>query len=225
VIFEALLALGITFIVLALTLAYLFFKVYSTKRSPTLLGLPFGFLFLSVSYIFLEVHHFFPYIFGFSSSLMWLRIVTQTWGFTLIAASYYVSSRSQMGTKQKFVSISLWSLVGVVCVFGLLLIINPAGLLQTVYSINEIFSVVNLGLLVYVVAFLVRKLELSNGGVSGLISAPLAFAFLGVGEVSFLIWNIDGSMTALVVSQIARVLGLLLFIRIYYLARKGLSTD
>ncbi len=129
-----------------------------------------------------------------------------------------------MGTKQKFASISLWSLVGIICVFGLLLIINPTGL-QTVYSINEIFSIVDLGLLIYVVAFLVRKLELSNGGVSGLISAPLAFAFLGLGEVSFLIWSIDSSMTALVLSQIARVLGLLLFIRIYYLARKGLSTD
>jgi hypothetical protein len=224
VIFEALWALGIAYIVLALALAFLFFRVYTTKRSTILLGLPVGFLFLAVSYIFLEVHHFFPSIGGFSSSLMWTRIVAQTWGFTLIAASYFLSSRSQMGIKQKFLSISLWSLVAVICVFGLLLIINPAGL-QTVYTINELFSIANLGLLIYVVAFLVRKLEIANSGESGLISAPLAFAFLGIGELSFIMWNIDASLVALIVSQITRVIGLLLFIRIYYLARKGLPTD
>jgi hypothetical protein len=221
---EGLMAIGIMYIILALALSYLFFKIYSLKRSAILLGLPFGFLVLAVSYIFLEVHHFFPYVLGFSGSLMWSRVVTQTWGFTLIAASYFLSSRSQMGSKQKFLAVTLWSLIAVICVFGLLLILNPAGL-QTVYTVNELFSVVNLGLLIYIVAFLVRKIELANSGISGLISAPLAFAFLGVGEALFIIWNFDASVTALVVSQISRVIGLLLFIRIYYMTRKEMPTD
>ena len=64
-IFETLAAIGIVYIVLALALVFLFFRVYTLKRSASLLGLPFGFLFLAVSYIFLEVHHFFPYVGAF----------------------------------------------------------------------------------------------------------------------------------------------------------------
>ncbi len=219
--FQVIVGIGVVSIVLALALVYLFFKVYRLEQSTFLLGLPFGFLFLAVSYIFLGVHLAYTSVDTFSSSLMWLRVVTQTWGYALIAASYFLSTRSQKGTGRNLFAISVLSFVSIFFAFGLLLIFNPAGL-SVVYSANELFTVTNLCLIGYIIFFLVRKLELANGGVSGLTSAPLAFAFLWIGEFSYLLWEFDRGMAALVGSQIARVIALVLFIRIYYLTSKGL---
>lgn len=215
--------LGATSIVLVLPLVYLFFKIYRLQRNVILLGLPLGFFFIAMSYIFLGLHLLnSPVIINtFSSSIMWLRVVTQTWGFTLIASSYFLAGRSQNGPKHRFLAIVAWSIIAVVCAFGLLMIINPAGI-STVYNINGMFTSANIALLTYIIFFIIRKLELSNGSISGLISAPVAFAFLWLGQFSFLIWKLDGNSgdAAIVGSQIAPIIGLLLFIRIYYMTSK-----
>ncbi len=218
---EAQIVLGIISIIIALPLVYLFFKVYRTQRSIFLLGLPFGFLLLSFSYLFLGIHLAYPNIQVFSVSLMWLRVITQTSGFGLIAFSYFFSNKTQKSTKYSLLTISLALIAAISLLFGSLVIINPPGL-SSIYSFNQIFTFVNLGLLSYIILFLIRKLELSsgNGNISGLISAPLAFAALWLGQFSFLIWDIDGSEAALFGSQIARIASLVMFIRIYYLASK-----
>ena len=64
-------------VALALILVYLFFKIYQTKCSKVLLGMPFGFLFLLISYLFLGLHMInltFYNISSFSSILMWVRV-------------------------------------------------------------------------------------------------------------------------------------------------------
>jgi len=100
------------------------------------------------------------------------------------------------------------------------MLLNPPGS-PAVYSANVIFTVANLFLISYVLYFISRKLELSSGSVSGLVSAPLAFGLLWLGQFSFLLWDIDGGGEAsLISSQVARVISLALFIRIYYLAGK-----
>jgi hypothetical protein len=215
--------LGATSIVLVLPLVYLFFNIYRLQRNVILLGLPLGFFFLAMSYIFLGLHLLnSPVIINtFSSSLMWLRVVTQTWGYTLIASSYFLAGRSQNAPKHRFLAIALWSIIAVICAFGLLMIINPTGI-STVYNVNTIFASANIALLTYIIFFIIRKLEVANGSISGLISAPVAFAFLWLGQFSFLIWKLDGNSgdAAIVGSQIAPLIGLALFIRIYYLTSK-----
>jgi hypothetical protein len=214
---------GLVSIVLVLPLVYLFFSVYRFQRSVILLGLPLGFFFLAISYVFLGIHliNDMANITTLSSSLMWVRISTQTWGFTLIASSYFLSGRSQNAPKHRYLSIILWSIVIVICAFGLLMVINPAGI-YSVYNVNGMFTAANIALLTYIIFFIIRKLELSNGRITGLISAPVAFAFLWLGQFSFLIWKLDGNSgdAALVGSQIAPLIGLALFIRIYYLTSK-----
>ena len=215
--------LGATSILLVLPLVYLFFKIYRLQRNVILLGMPLGFFFIAMSYIFLGLHLLNSQVIinTFSSSLMWLRVVTQTWGFTLIASSYFLAGRSKNGPKHRFLSIASWSIIAVVCAFGLLMIINPPGI-SSVYTVNVMFSAANIALLTYIIFFIIRKLELSNGSISGLISAPVAFAFLWLGQFSFLIWKLDGNSgdAAIVGSQIAPIIGLLLFIRIYYMTSK-----
>ena len=218
---ELIQVLGVVSILLVLPLVYLFFNVYRFQRSVILLGLPLGFFFIAMSYIFLGIHLLDTAVSTFSSSLMWLRVVTQTWGFTLIASSYFLSNRSQNGPKHRFLSIAFWSIVIVICAFGLLMVINPTGI-SSVYNVNGVFTAANIGLLTYIIFFIIRRLELSKGGIAGLISAPVAFAFLWLGQFSFLIWKLDGNSgnAALVGSQIAPLIGLVLFIRIYYLTSK-----
>lgn len=212
--------LGAISVVLAIILCILFLKVYRTQRSLYLLAVPTGFLFLAISYFFLFLHLMYPFVMNLSPSLMWLRVVTQTWGFTLIAFSYFLSNRMKKTTKHTILGITGWSIAAVLCIFGFLMIVNPAGS-PAVYSANIIFTVANLFLLSYILVFITRKLELTSGKVSGLVSAPLAFAILWLGQFCFLLWDIDGGGEAsLIASQVARVISLVLFIRIYYLVNK-----
>jgi hypothetical protein len=103
--YNTLMVIGIVTIPVVIALSYLFFKVYRYQRSITLLGIPVGFLFLTISYVFLGAHLVYPAMDPISSSLMWLRVATQTWGFTLIAASYFMANRTQKITKHRQITI------------------------------------------------------------------------------------------------------------------------
>jgi hypothetical protein len=213
---------------LALTLVYLFSKTYKTKRSLFLLGLPLGFFFLASSYLFLGAHLIdltFQNVNSISSSLMWVRVVTQTIGFVLIASSYLFAGRYQHTTKQSYLVILSGSAALILIAFGLLFVINPSGL-ASVYSDNQLFAIANLALLSYIILFLFRKLQLTNRGASALVSGPMAFTFLWLGQFSFLVWVLaDGGDIALIGSQVARVISFVIFLRIYYTASKEQSTN
>lgn len=210
--------LGAVSIALTLILVSLFFKVYRTQRSIYLLGLPFGFLFLSLSYLFLGVHLVFPYEQTLSGSLMWLRVITQTGGFLLIALSYYLSNKNQKRSRYSFSTISLLLVILVISLFCILFAVNPPGITY-VYTINDYLTIVNLGLLSYIIVFLAIKYRLSNH-VKGLLSAPMAFAALWLGQLAFLLWEVGRSELPLIGSQVARVIALVIFIQIYYFATK-----
>jgi hypothetical protein len=218
--------LGAVSIALALILVILFFKVYKTQRSIFLLGLPFGFLFLSLSYLFLGAHLVLPYEQTLSGSLMWLRVITQTGGFLLIALSYYLSNRSQNQKKSRysFATISLFLVISVTILFCLLVIINPSGL-TSVYILNDYFTVANLCLLGYIIIFLTLKFMHSNRART-LVSAPIAFTLLWIGQLMFLVWDVGSSEIPLLSSQIVRIAALAIFIEIYYLAiREAPASD
>ena len=227
-----LLLLSVEFIciALALTLVYLFFKVYKAKRSVILLGLPLGFLFLTISYSFLAVHMIiltFQSVNPISSSLMWMRVIAQSVGFVMITFSYIFASRYQETTKRSYLYILLGMTILIASAFVvlLLLVISPSEL-ASVYSYNDIFAVFNLSLLSFIVLFLTRKLQLAKNKVADLISAPVAFFFLWIGQFSFLIWSFaGGGDLALLMTQLARVIGFVIFVQIYYMASKELAIN
>jgi hypothetical protein len=219
VLHELQLALGIISILLVVILVYLFFKVYKTQRQIILLGLPFGFLLLAISYFFLGVHLFYPFSGTLSFALMWLRVVTQTGGFLLIVISYLLAGRIKRETKLTIPTISLILVLAVTIAFGLLDISNNPGL-SIIYELNELFAVANLALLSYIIIYLIRNIQLSRANSTGLIGAPIAFAAFWLGQLSYLIWEFTLSDVALVGSQVTRVISLAIFIYIYYLASK-----
>ena len=165
---------GLITIPVSIVLVCLFFIVYRYQRSLSLLGLPLGFLFLSISFTFLGFHLVYPYAGTLSTSLMWLRVATQTWGFTLIAISYFFANRTKMKLKYGFLSLSLLSIAVVGALFASLLVIRPAWL-PSVYADNSHFALINLGILTFIIALLLRRVKLAPGKTSDLLAAPIAF--------------------------------------------------
>jgi hypothetical protein len=221
---DVLTVFGLATIPVAIALVCLFFLVYRYQRSVSLLGLPVGFLFLTISYTFLGVHLVYPYSGSLSTSLMWLRVATQTWGFTLIAISYFFKNRTQMKAKYGLLSLSLLSIAIVGCIFASLLVINPVGL-SSVYADNSLFAVVNLGILTFILVLLLRKIRLAPGKVSGLLVAPVAFGILWLGQLMFILWDTyNGGYVCLLGTEVTRLISLVIFIFIYYSASKEVST-
>jgi hypothetical protein len=197
----------------------LFFKLFWTQRQIFLLGLPFGFLLLTLSYGFLLIHFIYPNAGGLSYSLMWLRVITQTGGFTLIAISYILAGRNQQRTILNLPTIALVLILPVIIAFGFLDLINPPGL-SIIYSINGLFAVANLALLTYVIVFLLKNYIGTLHKNTGLLVVLVAFAAFWSGQLSYLLWDYTRSNAALVGSQVARVISLVLLVQMYYFASK-----
>jgi hypothetical protein len=212
--------MGLISTILSLFLVYLFFKVYRLQRLIHLLGLPLGFLFLALSQIFLETHLFYESVDSWSSSLMWLRVITQTGGFFLIAFSYYFGGRLQKTAKYDLQTLALTAIISVICIFGLLVTIHPLGL-TSIYQVNDYFTLVNLGLLSYMLIRLTIQLISANNKNYSVISSIIAFAVLWIGQFCFLVWDLFEGEAVLLLSQVLRIVGLALFIRIFYLANSG----
>jgi len=203
--------------------------MYKTRHLPFLLGLPFGFSFLLASYFFLGLHMInltYYHISAFSSILMWVRVLTQSIGFTLIAISYLIAGRYQ-GTSRRSYSIILLGTTSLVfSVFGFLTLFLSPLKLASVYSSNSLFTVVNLALLSFIILFLFRKMYLARVKSKNLLSAPLAFVFLLLGQFIFLVWSTVSNDTIILIgSQVARIVGFVLFVQIYYASRKESLTD
>jgi hypothetical protein len=201
---------------LAFALVYFFFKAYRLTRFVYLLGPPIGFSFLASSYFFLGMSLLYENDVAVSESFLWLRLVTQSFGFAFIAFSYYFSSKTERTTKHFLGLIAFASAISILLVFVALTVAPPFLEIPCINVLDEYFRMVNLIFLGYVICHLVKHFELSQGTISGLVWAPLAFSLLWLGQYSLLIWGIDGGQTAFVLAHVARLASLTLFIYVYH---------
>lgn len=205
---------------LAFVVAYLFFRGYRYRRSTYLLGPLVGFSFLAFSYIFLGWSLVFGNIATISESFLWLRLITQTYGFAFIAFAYYFSRKSEEQQRSSLGMILLISAISIFLLVGILIAAPPFPELPSTNVADEWFTAVNLVFLGYVIFALVRLLETLRKTVSSWAWAPLAFCLLWLAQYSWLIWGVDGSQTALVFAHGARLASLAFFIFIYGLSRR-----
>jgi hypothetical protein len=216
VITEALIASEFISVGLALVLVYLFFKAYRFTRSTSLLGLLVGFSFLASSYIFLGMFLFYGNNVAISESFLWLRLITQGYGYAFVAFAYYFSGKSEKTTKYFLGLISLFSAISVILFFVVLIVAPPFLELPSIGVADECLRVTNLIFLGYIICNLIKHFESSRKAISGLIWTLLAFSLLWLVQYSLLIWGIDGSQTAFIFAHIARLASLTLFIYIYH---------
>lgn len=204
---------------------YIFFKLYKTKQSTFLLGIPFGFILLLVSYLILSIHMInltFNGISAFSSILMWVRVMCQSTGFSLIALSYFVASRYQGTTKRSNLAILLGTTLLITGIFVFLFIFMGQLEWASIYSSPiRIFTIVNIALLSYISLFLFRKIKFTGSPLKNSLSSLLAFFSLLIGQCTFLVYSVaDLDTVFLIGSQVARIVGFVFLIQIYYSARK-----
>jgi len=200
---------------LALVLVYFLFKAYGFTRSTSLLGLPIGFSYLASSYVFLALYILFEENAVFSSSLLWLRLITQSFGFAFIAFSYYFSAKTDRPVRQLLMVISAASVLSILVFFVALLVTPPFLVLPSAHVAGNYSRVLNLVFLGYVVYYLVARLRSRDRDFSDLVSAPISFSVLWLAQYSMFIWGIDGSGTAFILAHVARLASLILFIVVY----------
>jgi hypothetical protein len=192
--------------------------------------MPFGFFLLFISYLLLSMHMIsltLNEIDDFSGILMWTRVISQTAGFTLIALSYFVASRYQGTTKRSYLAILLGTTLLItsilVCFFAIL---GDLEFVSIYSSPIRIFTVINLILLSYITLFLLRKIKSTGGSLKKTLSGLLAFSSLLIGQFTFLSWSlVDLDSIFLIGSQVARFVGFVCLIQIYYSAKMEVSAS
>lgn len=226
--------LELTCIVLSVSLVALFSKIYKTKNSLFLLLLPLGFFFLFTSFSFLFTHHVLYvisenigsfYNLSISSPLMWLRSISQSAGFILLALSYFFAGRYQNETKHGYLVIFSGSTALMLLVLGLLSTINPLGL-QSIYQNTSLFSIANTGLLSFIIVFLLRKILLQRDKAKALSISVLAFSFLWLNQLIYIYYSlVERSSIFLISSQIARTVSFVILLVLFYKVAKEVSAD
>jgi thiol:disulfide interchange protein len=202
-------------VVLASILVYFFIKAHRLVGAIYLFGLPIGFSFLASSYFFLGMSLLYENDATISNSFLWLRLITQSFGFAFIAFSYYFSSKTERTTKYFLGLITFSSAISILLVFVALVAAPPFLEIPSVNVLDEYFRITNLVFLGYVIYHLVKHVKPSNETISGLVWSPTAFSLMWLAQYSLLIWGIDGSQAAFILAHVARLGSLTLFILIY----------
>ncbi len=124
----------------------------------------------------------------YSSILMWIRVITQFLGFTLLSFSYFIVGKYQGANRNNYLITILGTLLLFLIAFGVFLLVSPLELLS-VYSFSSIFTIFNLFLLSYITIFLSRKIKHTKKLFEKAPPALFAFFSLWIGQLAFLIYS------------------------------------
>jgi hypothetical protein len=198
---------------LSFILARFMIKPYQYTRENRYIGLPLGFAFLGISYLFMG--------FALSSSninlvedMKWLQLFTQAYAFAFLATTYYFSKQT-LEQKTRLWSHFIFSalIVGLVISY-LIVFVPPLFALPSYKAVDEYFKVVNIIFASYIALWTLRSHALKPEPKT--IWAPLGYILLAFGQYSFLIWSLDSSFSAFVGAHIIRLAGLLVFLFVSY---------
>jgi len=208
----ALILMEVISAILCFVLLRFMIKPYRTTGEGRYLGLPLGFGFLGVSYIFMGFALYFE-SFLFVDDLKWLQLFTQTYAFAFLAATYYFSKKPAKNTRVWW-DITYAGLVFAAVVSYLLVFEPPMFGLPSYKTVDEYFRIFNIVCLAYISIHTLRS-HVSQPDPKT-IWIPLSYLLLGFSQYSFLIWSIDSSFAAFVGAHILRIAGLLVFVFVVY---------
>jgi len=201
----------------ALTFALVRFmiKPYQYTGEGRYAGLPLGFAFLGVSYIFMAT--------ALSSSdpslveeMKWLQIFTQAHAFAFLAVTYYFSKRPLKQNTR-----ILWQILFSILIVGLIssyliVFVHPPFMLPSYKTVDEYFRGFNIIFASYISVYTLRSHASKPDPKT--ILAPLGYVLLAFSQYSSLIWSLDTSLSALVGAYIIRLTSLLVFLFVSYKA-------
>jgi len=213
----ALILMEVVSAILCFVLLRFMMKPYRATGEGRYLGLPLGFGFLGVSYIFMGLSLYFE-SFLFVEEIKWLQLFTQAYAFVFLAATYYFSKKPAKNTRLWW-DIAYAGLVFAVVVSYLVVFEPPMLGLPSYKTVDEYFRLFNIVCLAYVSIHTLRS-HVSQPDPKT-IWIPISYLLLGFSQYSFLIWSLDSSFAAYVGAHILRIAGLLVFVFVVYQAFFG----
>jgi len=195
-------------------------KPYRTTGEGRYLGLPLGFAFLGVSYIFMGFALYFESSL-FVDDIKWFQLFTQAYAFAFLAATYYFSKKPPERTRLWW-DISYAGLVFAAVVSYLVVFEPPMFGLPSYKTVDEYFRLFNIVCLAYISIHTLRS-HVSQPDPKT-IWIPISYLLLGFGQYSSLIWSLDSSFSAYVGAHLLRLSGLLVFLFVVYQAFYGKRT-
>lgn len=201
--------------VMAAVLVRFMIKPYRMTGESRYLGLPLGFAFLGISYIFMGVSLFVedPLV---VDRVKWLQLFMGAYGFVFLAVTYYFSARTpQRGSRIFMHAIVSLAFLVLVLLF-IILFLPPVFAVPGYREADEYFRLFSMILAVYVTLTALRSHALKPEPKT--ILAPLGYALLGFSQYSFLIWSLDSSFSAFAGAHVIRIASLLVFLFVSYKA-------
>lgn len=198
---------------LCFVLARFMLRAYLFSGENRYIGLPFGFAFLGVSYLFMAI--------GFSSNLShfpeemkWVGLFFEAYAFAFLALTYYFSGKPyERNARLRWQSI-FSALIVAMAISFVIVFAPPVLTLPTYQDADRYISFLEIVLASYIVVYTLRNHASKPDPKT--IWAPIGYALLAFAEYSSLIWSLDSSFSALVGAYLIRITGLLVFLYISY---------
>lgn len=183
--------------------AYLMLVSFRTLHREYLLGFPFGFSFLGLSFASFGISQ----LIGFPENLAnWLALLLGTYGYISISLSYAL--KKQLGTSSSESRLTNWVFFALIVLATLVVLglLFSTPILLSYQVADGAFRILNVGLLAYIIYSLNQALrnrtELNN--------VILGFTFLTIQQCMRLVWALDRNFVgALLFAQLVAFVGLL----------------
>jgi hypothetical protein len=198
---------------LCFVLARFMLRTYLFTRENRYAGLPFGFGFLGVSYLFMAIAYS-SNLSHFPEEMKWVGLFSEAYAFAFLALTYYFSGKpyersARLWWQTIFSALMVAMVISLVVVFA-----PPVFALPSYQDADRYISVLEIVLASYIVVHTLRNHASKPD--SKTIWAPIGYALLAFAEYSSLIWSLDSSFSALVGAYFIRITGLLVFLYISY---------
>jgi len=190
-------------------------KPYRVTGENRYLGLPLGFAFMGVSYVFMGASFSIsnPSI---AEKMQWLQLFTGTYAFIFLAVTYHFSAKKHEQKvhplMQAFISLMFFVLVLVLTI----LFLPPLFALPSYKTADEYFRILNIILALYITFHTLKSHVVKPEAKT--VPVPLAYALLAFSQYSFLIWSLDSSFSALIGAHIIRIASLLVLLYVSFRA-------
>jgi len=188
-------------------------KPYQYTGESRYIGLPLGFTFLGISYLFMGLALSSNNIL-FVEEMKWLQLFTQAYAFSFLAMAYYFSRQTlERSSRLRWHIIFSALIVGLMTSY-LIVFVPPIFALPSYKTVDEYFRGFNIIFGSCIALYTLRGHALKPDPKT--IWAPLGYLLLAFGQYSSLIWSLDSSFSAFVGAHIIRLAGLLVFLFISY---------
>jgi hypothetical protein len=192
------------------------YKFYKIIHSNVLLGIILSFGLMSFTDVFVMLY--LPTINNpeLFNLFFWLRLFTMSFAFAFLALAYLISSYEGKRTGL-VLKISMLSTIPIISTVLAVWFFNNSSL-PTVTDYDSYFRIFNICALVYVISMSFKNSIFTSR--KEFVFIPIAYGVFLIGQVSLLIFSLQGSFSSVATSFVAKDVGLVIFVKIMHSANR-----